>query len=315
MATYLLKVYRNLFGKASKLLDLLKDFRANFLGTLKLFENVHIKLKRIIHIKQVPGKKVLILRCEKILNKAGGILCLLLLFLLVQGMLYISDDSVIVSVKQNSQDESTEIEEEKIAYLTFDDGPSVLTKEYLSVLKEEDVKATFFLIGQQVEGDMVDVVKQEIEEGHEIGIHTYCHKANQIYASKESYCQDLEKTKLCLSKKLNIEPKLYRFPWGSANAYVQSYKEELTEEMKEEGLEYADWNVSGEDSVGCPSVSSILSNVCKDYPKYNDPVLLLHDSATCRATLEALPTIIKELKEKGYSFQTLSERKTPCHFG
>lgn len=254
------------------------------------------------------------MKYSRLLNKAGGILCLLVFFLLVQGMLYIASDSAMVSVAQDSQ-KTEQKEDKKIAYLTFDDGPSVLTTEYLKILKEENVKATFFLIGQQVEGEMIDVVKQEIAQGHEIGIHTYCHKANQIYASKESYCEDLEKTKLCLSKKLNVEPKLFRFPWGSANSYVQSYREELTQEMKEEGLEYADWNVSGEDSVGCPSAYSILSNIRKDYPKYNDPVLLLHDSATCGATLEALPDIIKELKEKGYSFQTLSERKDPCHFG
>lgn len=203
----------------------------------------------------------------------------------------------------------------KIAYLTFDDGPSILTKEYLKILKEENASATFFLIGQQIEGELVDVVRQEISEGHEVGIHTYSHEAEKIYQSKESYYKDLQKTKQCLESKLNLQPKLFRFPWGSANSYVRSYKSAVIEQMQQEGIGYADWNVSGEDSVGCPSPDTIIANVRKDYQKYPDPVILLHDSASCRATLQSLRPIIRELKEKGYSFGTLSDRGKPCHFG
>ncbi len=253
---------------------------------------------------------------KKMIAYLGGVLCLLCFLLLIPGMLFLAGSSVNTSSSQvNSPEPAEEATVKKVAYLTFDDGPSVLTEEYLKILEKEKVKATFFLIGEQIEGEMVEIVRKEAEQGHEIGLHTYCHQANKIYASGESYCEDLEKTKRCLSQKLNIVPKLFRFPWGSANAYVRSYKQEIIEKMKEEGLEYADWNVSGEDSVGYPSVSSILSNIRKDYTKYNDPVLLLHDSATCRPTLEALPCIIQELKEKGYSFQTLSKREKPCHFG
>lgn len=263
------------------------------------------------------------------LQNAGGICCLAMMFLLVQGMLFMNSDSkgtmrsstgskekgaVTESGDQAAVKESA-ADTQKVAYLTFDDGPSVLTAEYLKILKEEQVHATFFLIGQQVEGEMVDVVKQELDEGHEIGIHTYCHVAEEIYASGESYCMDLQKTKVCLEKKLNITPKLFRFPWGSANTYVRSYKARVIEQMKEEGIDYADWNVSGEDSVGCPTTETILANVRKDYTKYNDPVILLHDSALCKATLNSLRPIIRELKENGYRFATLSEREKPCHFG
>lgn len=247
-------------------------------------------------------------------NIAGGILCLLCFLFLVQGMLFLGKDSLQVSTNTQSRNIKEELVNKKVAYLTFDDGPSVLTEEYLRVLDEENVKATFFLIGQQVDGELVDVVKKQVQQGHEIGLHSYSHKADEIYVSKEAYCEDLEKTKLCLSKKINIEPKLFRFPWGSANSFIRNYKDEVIREMKEDGLEYADWNVSGEDAVGYPSVYSILTNIQKDYLKYNEPVLLLHDSASCRATLEALPSIIKELKEQGYSFQTLSHRDEPCHF-
>lgn len=202
----------------------------------------------------------------------------------------------------------------KVAYLTFDDGPSSLTNDYLDILKKEQVKATFFLIGQQIEGEMEEVVKREVKEGHELGLHSYCHNAEVIYQSGDAYKKDLEQTRQRIASCVSYKVKNYRFPWGSANAYIRWYRKDLTEELEGQGLMYQDWNVSGEDSVGCPSAYSILSHVQKDYEKYDNPVILLHDSATCKATLEALPEIIRELKEKGYSFEVLSNRQEPCHF-
>lgn len=251
----------------------------------------------------------------------GGTMFLLTMCFLVQGMIFMPGEIYQVSsVRSESKQAASVIsssgkEAKKVAYLTFDDGPSVLTTEYLKVLREEEVQATFFLIGQQLEGEMVEVVRGAIADGHEVGMHTYCHVADEIYSSRESYCRDLEKTKLCIEEKLDITPKFFRFPWGSSNSYVRGYKSEVVEYMKAAGVDYVDWNVSGEDSVGCPSADSILNNVRRDYKKYDEPVILLHDSASCKETLYALRGIIRELKAEGYSFATLSERAEPCHFG
>lgn len=235
-------------------------------------------------------------------------------FIAVFGILFLAG-----TVMRWDTTETTAVKEEKepgkkVAYLTFDDGPSSLTEEYLDILKREKVPATFFLIGEQIEGDMVDVVKREVAEGHELGLHSFTHDAEKIYQTGETYKEDLEQTKNRIESCVSYQVKNFRFPWGSANAYIKWYRKNLTEELKGKGLMYQDWNVSGEDSVGCPSAYSILSNVRKDYEKYDNPVILLHDSATCRATLEALPDIIRELKEKGYGFDILSNREEPCHF-
>lgn len=203
----------------------------------------------------------------------------------------------------------------KIAYLTFDDGPSVLTDEYLDILEEKEAVATFFLIGQQLEGELVQSVQRAIKNGNEIGMHTYSHEANKIYASGEAYYNDLQKTKKCIEEMLQYKPKLFRFPWGSANAYICSFKDSVINQMKEEGIDYADWNVSGEDCVGCPTQDTVLRNFRKNYEKYNEPVILLHDAATCKATRQVLPIMIDELRQKGYSFGTLSQRSHSCHFG
>lgn len=207
-----------------------------------------------------------------------------------------------------------EKEETKVAYLTFDDGPSMLSSRYLDILKEENVNATFFVIGQQVCDEMEDVVKRAIDEGNEIGIHTYCHEARNIYVCADSCYRDVMKTRGILEDKFGYKPKLYRFPWGSANNYIASYRDDIISRLKKEGLEYQDWNVSAEDSVGSPTEESILSNIRKDYKKYDEPVILMHDSGCNEKTLSSLREVIRELKKSGYSFETLSKRSKPCHF-
>lgn len=207
-----------------------------------------------------------------------------------------------------------EKEETKVAYLTFDDGPSMLSSRYLDILKEENVNATFFVIGQQVCDEMEDVVKRAIDEGNEIGIHTYCHEAHNIYGCADSCYRDVMKTRGILEDKFGYKPKLYRFPWGSANNYIASYRDDIISRLKKEGLEYQDWNVSAEDSVGSPTEESILSNIRKDYKKYDEPVILMHDSGCNEKTLSSLREVIRELKKSGYSFETLSKRSKPCHF-
>lgn len=241
------------------------------------------------------------------MKKAGLIICCAILVLcMVYAGNFMEEKEVITVPDKNI--------EEKIAYLTFDDGPSRLTPKFLDVLKENQVKATFFLIGCQIEGDMAEVAKRACREGNELGVHTYCHEADKIYSSEECYYQDLMKTRDIIKKKVNYKCNLFRFPWGSANAYIRPYKKSLIARMEKENMGYADWNVSGEDSVGFPTEETILQNVRKDYRRYNQPVILLHDSAISEKTLAALPVIIKELKEQGYRFDVLSNREKSCHF-
>lgn len=203
----------------------------------------------------------------------------------------------------------------KTAYLTFDDGPSELTDQYLDILKRYDAKATFFLIGEQIQGDMVKVVRREIDEGHEIGIHTYTHDSSKIYVSADSYYQDVCQVRRLLKKEFQYEPSLWRFPWGSANCYICHFKKDVIERLGKENMDYADWNVSAEDSVGSHSVESILANVRKDCFRVENPVILMHDSNTNRMTLYALDSILSMLSQEGYSFATLDQREKSCHFG
>jgi peptidoglycan/xylan/chitin deacetylase (PgdA/CDA1 family) len=202
----------------------------------------------------------------------------------------------------------------KKVYLTFDDGPGSLTEQYLDILKKHGIHATFFLIGSQAE-ENPELVEREISEGHELGIHSYSHESGKIYQSADACYQDVCQVRDLLWEKFGYRAKVWRFPWGSANSYLSWFKKDVVDRLYQENLEYVDWNVSGEDSVGSPTVASILENVKKDAFKVNDPVILLHDSACNQATLESLEQIISLFESQGYTFETISERSQRCHFG
>lgn len=207
-----------------------------------------------------------------------------------------------------------QLTEKKVAYLTFDDGPSVLTEEVLEILEKENIRATFFLIGSQITAEEEELLKKMVEKGHLLGIHTYSHKSNEIYGSADAYIEDAKKTAQRIYEVTGERPTIYRFPWGSKNCYVSGICDKIIEGMTEEGYEYFDWNVSAEDSIGTPTKASILKNIKKDFEKYKEPVILMHDSAINKATVEALPFIIEMLKEEGYAFGTLDERSKPYHY-
>lgn len=202
----------------------------------------------------------------------------------------------------------------KVAYLTFDDGPSNVTEQVLDILKEEDVKATFFLIGEQINEETAPIVKRMSDEGHMIGLHTYCHDANKIYSSTAAYIEDIEAVEKKVMEVTGEKPEYYRFPWGSVNCYVSPICQEIKEEMTSRGYTHFDWNVSAEDSVCNPSQSRILSNVRRDYMKYSEPVILMHDSSLNENTAQVLPQIIQELKEGGYGFDTVDKRTRPYQY-
>lgn len=210
--------------------------------------------------------------------------------------------------------EEKEAEEKKVAYLTFDDGPSKVTERILDVLKVYDVKATFFLIGQNITLDREELVQRMVEEKNVVGIHTYCHKAESIYCSADAYMEDLEKTGERIYEVTGKATKLCRFPWGSANQYLKKIEEELIPRMERQGYYYCDWNVSAEDSVGTPTRTSIIKNIKKDYSRYENPVILMHDSATSSLTAEMLPDIIVMLKDSGYQFDTLDHVEKPYQY-
>ncbi len=199
--------------------------------------------------------------------------------------------------------------ERKIAYLTFDDGPSINTYDILDILEEKDIKATFFIVGSAIKDKEEDSLRRMVNEGHTIGIHTYSHLCNEIYCSVENYLDDFNTVYEQIYDITGERVNIYRFPWGSNNGYSKKIKNALLEEMERRGFACYDWNVDTKDAVGRPTAYSILKNIRKDIKRYNDPIILMHDSKKNDLIVQLLPEIIGLLKDMGYEFDTLDNRE------
>ncbi|MBO1679699.1 polysaccharide deacetylase family protein [Bittarella massiliensis (ex Durand et al. 2017)] len=207
---------------------------------------------------------------------------------------------------------------QKVAYLTFDDGPSEETEKILDALKERDVKATFFVLGTELE-KRPDTYKRIVGEGHVLGLHSFSHEYKEIYASPESFWNDLDKLQKAVTTLTGQPSTAYRFPGGSSNTVYRRYSkvsglmDTLISQLSEKGLSYYDWTVSAEDAVGSKkSADYIVNKVVKEALKQDCPVILMHDGPGHKATAEAIPRIVDELQKEGYSFATLSDSVT-CH--
>lgn len=207
--------------------------------------------------------------------------------------------------------------EGKVCYLTFDDGPNKdITPRILDILKEYNVKATFFVVYRDGSAERA-LYKRIVEEGHTIAVHTASHNYNNIYASVDAYLNDFEKISKQIEKTTGVKPSIFRFPGGSINTYNIEIYQELIPEMIRRGYVYYDWNVSsGDASASRVSVSKITNNVLNGCKKgSDDKIVLMHDGSGHGKTASALPDIIKGLQKQGYTFAALDNTVAPTMFG
>lgn len=198
---------------------------------------------------------------------------------------------------------------EKVVFLTFDDGPSRNTIKILDTLKKYDVPATFFLIGENLTENGTEIAKRALAEGHMLGMHTETHEYDKIYRSVEAFLADYDKLAARFTEEFGECPAVFRFPGGSYSAYINPIKKELKGELERRGFLCYDWNVSGEDSVGTPTATSIKKNIFDTIEGQKLPIVLLHDSPCSNLTAEVLPEILERLIAEGYEFRTLQYRK------
>lgn len=191
----------------------------------------------------------------------------------------------------------------KVAYLTFDDGPSTkVTPQILDILKENNIKATFFILGREAEVNP-DILKREFEEGHSIGNHSYSHKYKEIYRSPEILLEDIEKNQELLKSILGEEfnTRLVRCPGGTGGL-----RKELVNILEENEYCSLDWNcLSGDAESMNVSKETLIRNI-KKYSKGKDKiVILMHDTNLMKNTAATLQTVIDYLKEEGYEFKAI----------
>lgn len=206
--------------------------------------------------------------------------------------------------------------EEKIIYLTFDDGPSENTKKIIDILDKYNVKATFFVTGNGQKYNKY--IKEAYEKGHTIGLHTYSHNYKEVYSSVDAYFDDLNKIGQMVKEQIGFVPKYIRFPGGSSNTKSAKYSKglmtTLVSEVQNRGYQYYDWNADSTDAAGNNRpVSVIVKNATQSKAKNIN--LLMHDTAAKSTTVEALPKIIEHYQKLGYTFKGIDDTSFTPHHG
>lgn len=199
---------------------------------------------------------------------------------------------------------------EKVAYLTFDDGPSAnITPQILDILAEEDVPATFFLIGSRVEL-YPSIVQREYNEGHYLANHSYSHKYSEIYQSADTVfgeyidCENAVREALSIS---DYQMFLFRFPGGSSGGVYDDVKREAKSLLSSYGVAYTNWNCMTGDAEGSDTVEEQLETLKETMEGDDTIIVLMHDASDKQTTVDALPQIISYLREQGYTFKNFYE--------
>lgn len=196
-----------------------------------------------------------------------------------------------------SEEENQAVEGEKHqVYLTFDDGPSEYTGEILDILEKYGVKATFFVTGREDE-DSKAVYKRIADEGHTLGMHSYSNKYSVLYQSEEAFEDDFHALQDYLYEVTGVKSRYYRFPGGSSNQISNVPMANFIHFLNTQGVVYYDWNVSSGDAASTAyTAEEMIANVTEDVVKYKTSVVLLHDSADKKTTVEMLGTLIETLQ-------------------
>lgn len=187
--------------------------------------------------------------------------------------------------------------------LTFDDGPNpIYTPKLLDILKEADVKATFFIVGQQALKHP-HILSRIQREGHSIGCHSFSHRHAWLMSPWRTF-KDLELTRQAIESSLGFKPHWYRPPWGMFNLCSAAA-------AWRQGLDIAYWSIEAQDWEAKTTVQHIYETVVSRAQPGS--IIVLHDNrgvpGAPAKTLEALPSIIHTLKKKGYTFVTLDQLK------
>lgn len=199
-----------------------------------------------------------------------------------------------------------------VIYLTFDDGPNAYyTPVILDVLKKYNVKATFFVTMAGPDS----LIKREYDEGHAIGLHTATHSYPVVYASVDSYFNDLNQVSDRVYRITGVRSKIIRFPGGSSNTVSKKYSpgimSTLVTEVQNRGYQYFDWNISSGDAGETTDPVVEANNVIRNLSRKCGNIVLMHDIK--KHTSIAIESIVKYGVENGYRFDVLTVDTKPSH--
>lgn len=237
------------------------------------------------------------------------LLVLILFIFVIYSFNYIvAKTSYTPEVSNNFVDKITTVtkKDEKVAYLTFDDGPNkIITPKILDILKAENVKSSFFVIGKCVD-EYPEIVKRAYDEGHFIANHSYSHNNSILYKSSESFIDEIKKTDLAIGKAIGDEnycSHIFRFPNGFMAPLYKSEKSKMASLLSDIDYSYIDWNCLNKDSEKKYTTSQLLSNLKSSSKNKNTLIVLMHDTEDVSNSSLVLKDSIDFLKSEGYEFR------------
>ncbi|NEW08100.1 polysaccharide deacetylase [Paenibacillus sp. SYP-B3998] len=216
---------------------------------------------------------------------------------------------LLKSGKRSIQEKSYLKPEQPTVYLTFDDGPSKLTDQVLDILEKEDVKATFFALGEEAKA-YPNVVKRIVNSGHALGNHSFNHVYKDLYSDFQNFWDQIQRTEEVFSDIAGVRPQLVRAPGGTYTNF-DAYYYYLLEQA---GYTVVDWNVDSGDSKRPHVPVNEMIQTIKSTPLEHEITLLFHDGSGHESSVEALPQIIHYYKKLGYSFAPLTTEVKPKQF-
>ncbi|MGI6072563.1 MAG: immunoglobulin-like domain-containing protein [Lachnospiraceae bacterium] len=202
----------------------------------------------------------------------------------------------------------------KIVFLTFDDGPGPHTARLLDILASYNVPATFFVCNN---GGYNSLIGRAYNEGHAVGVHCNSHWYGEIYVSTDAYWTDFNIMNDIIEQQTGSRADFFRFPGGSSNTVSRTYKKgimsELAAQADERGLDYIDWNVSSGDAGGATTTAQVVQNVINGMNNNRVSVVLIHDSKGY--SVDAVSEIIEYGLTNGFTFMKLANGTVTCRHG
>ncbi|OBZ18518.1 hypothetical protein A8L34_02765 [Bacillus sp. FJAT-27264] len=195
---------------------------------------------------------------------------------------------------------------QKMIYLTFDDGPTIATKDILDTLQNYDAKATFFMLEPKMK-ESPSMVKRIVTEGHSAGLHGVTHDKYKFYQSPQTSINEMTKAQETLEDLTGVHSTIIRTPYGSVPYLTDSFRTALDKQ----GFTLWDWNVDSSDWSNGQYLSTTIHQIQKQVSAGIIPIVLMHDKPE---TAKHLPALLKFLSQNGFMTKTIGSDTQPYSF-
>ncbi len=216
-------------------------------------------------------------------------------------------------VTQQEQVAKALAEGRKVVYLTFDDGPCDNTSNLLDVLDEYNVKVTFFVNGYNA-APYSDELNRIVSDGHSLAMHTYSHNYSAVYASLDSFKNEVVSLQDYLYNVTGVSTRIFRFPGGSSNSQTKVPINTFIDYLNQQNIVFFDWNVSsGDGGSRLLTPDEVYTNVINGVEGKDVSVVLMHDSVDKLTTYQAIPKIIEKLQAMDALILPITTDTEPVH--